>query len=214
MMSVARLVRWSGLALMGAGVAFAIFMTLHPYDALAGSHGPHEDTWVPAHAFHFVGALLALLGLNGLYVRQRQASGRLGFVGFLLAFIGTAMFVGTGMITAFVWPVIAETNPAFVDADGPMFEDPLTQFAVQATYGFLIVGFVVLAVATFRARVFPRWAALVLGLGIVLFGVPVDPVGPVPWFVRIVGAFVFGLALVVLGARLWSEREPELVGAG
>ena len=130
-------------------------------------------------------------------------------MGFLLAFVGTAMFVGTGMITAFVWPVISETNPGFVDAEGPMFEDPLTQFAVQATYAFLIIGFVTLAVATFRAGVFARWSAVLLAVGIVLFGVPVDPVGPVPWFVRIAGGFVFGFALVALGAGVMRRREAE-----
>jgi hypothetical protein len=205
-MSTATLSRWSGWALVGGGVSFAIFMALHPYDALAGSHGPDEGTWVPAHVFHLIGALLTLFGLTALYMRQRERSGLVGFVGFVLAFVGTAMFVGTGMITAFVWPVITDADPGFVDSDGPMFEDPLTQFAVQATYAFLIIGFLTLAFATYRAGMFARWAAVLLGVGIVLFGVPVDPIGPVPWFVRIVGGFVFGAALIALGARLSRDR--------
>ena len=76
-MSEATLARWSGLALVAGGLSFAIFMALHPYDALAGSHGPEQGTWVPAHVFHFVGALLTLFGLMAVYGHQRERSGRL-----------------------------------------------------------------------------------------------------------------------------------------
>ena len=38
-----------------------------------------------------VGAVVLLGGLVGLYAKQSEAAGRLGFVGFLVAFLGTAL---------------------------------------------------------------------------------------------------------------------------
>jgi hypothetical protein len=37
------------------------------------------------------GAVVLLGGLVGLYAKQSEAAGRLGFVGFLVAFLGTAL---------------------------------------------------------------------------------------------------------------------------
>ena len=210
-MSSSDLIRGSGLALILGGVSFGLFMLLHPFDQLAGPHGAQSAAWVPAHSFHFLGALFSLFGLVGLYARQIEQSGRLGLLGFVLAFVGTAMFVGTGMITAYLWPVIARYAPDFVEADGAMFSEPLARGTIEATYAFLVVGYVVFSVATMRAGVFPRWNAWLLIVGIVLFSVPVAPVGPVPWIVRVVGALVFGAALVALGYALRARAEEPLL---
>lgn len=66
-MSTTKLLRWSGLASIVAGVLFALATLLHP---------PSEDVpailstaWIPAHAIGWVANLLLLLGLIGLYGR-------------------------------------------------------------------------------------------------------------------------------------------------
>ena len=197
------LVRWSGAALAGGGLCLALFMLVHPYGEIAGAHAAHSVRWVPAHSLHFVGALLTLLGLPGLYARQMRQTGVLGLVGTVLAVMGTAMFVGTGMITAFVWPVIAQTTPGFVAADGPMFRDPLTTFATDAPYVSMVLGYALFAIASIRGRTLPTETAVVLVIGIVLFSSPVQPVGPLPFLLRVVGALLFGGVLILIGWLLW-----------
>jgi hypothetical protein len=203
----------SGVALMLAGASFVAFMALHPFGELAGQRAALRVTWLPAHTFHFLGALLALFGLPGLYTRQMRRAGKLGLAGFVGAFAGTAMFVGTGMITAFVWPVIARYDPGFVAANGPLFRDTLTRLAIDGTYAVLAVGWVIFAVAMLRARVLPRPGALAVLIGVLLFSAPVAPVGPAPWIVRVIGAFVFGGGLAWLGWALWSEGHHRAVVA-
>jgi hypothetical protein len=204
---------WHGdIALVLGGVAFALFMLLHPFDELAGVHGPHSAAWVPAHIFHFLGALLVLYGL--LEVRDRwlgrpSLAARLAFIA---AFIGTAMFVGTGMITAFLWRAIAEHAPSFVAADGPMFTDTLAAGSITATYVFLVVGYVSLAVVLHRSGVLSVADTALLVVGVLLFSAPVEPLGPAPWILRVAGGIVFGAGLARMGLVLRSQGrsvDPE-----
>lgn len=194
-----RLIRWSGLALVLAGLSFALFLLLHPYGQLAGAEAARQSTWIPAHTFHFLGALFSLLGLVGLGRLLNGRLNRTGRLGLLLAFVGMAMFTGTGMITAFLWPVIADYAPGFVAADGPMFQDPLTARSIESTYVLLVLGFGLLGAAIGWTGLLPRAAGWLLVVGIVLFSAPVEPFGPLPWLARVAGGLVFGAALIWLG---------------
>jgi hypothetical protein len=88
-MSTAKLIRWSGLISILAGVLYALGALLHPAgEDLAAYTNPN---WVPAHQVYWVSAMLMLFGLVGLYARQVEKTGWLGLVGFVLAFIGTVL---------------------------------------------------------------------------------------------------------------------------
>ena len=214
-MAPATLIRWSGLALMAGGVCYALFLGIHPYGQVAGAHVAHNKAWIPAHFFHFLGALFALFGLVGLYAKWWAKLGRVGFAAWVLSFIGTAMFVGTGMITAALWPAIADDFPAFVEEDGGMFKDPLSAGITTATYVFMVVGFVPLAFVMWRTKLVAWPVAVLIGMGILLFSAPVDPVGPAPWIARFAGAMTFGAGLAWLGWRIWDDREqPGAAGSG
>ena len=131
-------------------------------------------------------------------------------LGFIAAFTGTAMFVGTGMITAFLWPAIAEHAPGFVAADGAMFTDTLASGSITTTYALLVVGYIVLAVTLNRARAISTLDAALLVVGVLMFSAPVDPLGPAPWFIRVAGGIVFGAGLARLG---WSLRARDEVAS-
>jgi hypothetical protein len=61
--------------------------------------------------------VLLLVGLVGLYVRQSEASGILGLVGFAVAFLGTALVLGAVWAQLFVAPFLAIRAPAVLDAE-------------------------------------------------------------------------------------------------
>ena len=202
--SRSELVRWSGLAAVVGGVAIALFVLSHPWDRFVGAEVARTGRWRLAHTLHFAGASFALLGFVGIYVRQRERAGRLGLIGFVVAFAGTAMFVGTGMLTAFVWPMLADAAPAVIGEDGAMFDAPaVTAFAltgVTVTIGYLLFG-----LASLRAGVLPRDGTILLMVGAVLGMAPPRPLGAMPWAGLVLGGVVFGLGSVRLGLALWRQ---------
>jgi hypothetical protein len=134
---------------------------------------------------------LLLGGLVGLYVRQSEAAGRLGMIGFLLAFFLTTFVTGDFYANTFVTPMVALEAPAFLD-------NPLSGF-LQAWLPFdfvlLALGWLLLAVVTVRARVYPRAASWLL-VGAVVGLVPI-PLANLP----------FEAALAWLGLVLLKTRD-------
>jgi hypothetical protein len=182
-MSTAKLIRWSGLANILAGVLYFLAVLIHP----AGEDAAAMllPTWVPAHVLGGVSAVFLLFGLIGLYARQAEKTGWLGFIGFLLTFTGT-IFLAVEEFPA------ATINPSIPPAALVVF----LMLSVPFTLGFLLFG-----VVTMRAGVLPRWSGLLLILGVVLL-----VAGSASHVIGIIAAAVFGLGLAWLGYALWSEK--------
>src|SRR5215217_8405767 len=94
-MSSSELIRWSGLAAVAGGVSLGIAelvaLSFFGYDF-------RQTATTGTYAFYsllmIITAVLVPLGLVGLYVRQSEAAGPLGLVGFVVAFIGTVLVAG------------------------------------------------------------------------------------------------------------------------
>lgn len=111
-----------------------------------------------------VGFLLLLLALVGLYERQRDASGQLGMIGFLVAFVGTALAMGDWWFELFAAPYFADLAPRAVEksASGQLATGGMITFVLFA------LGWVLFGLASLRAGVFPRLAAGLMIVGGVL----------------------------------------------
>lgn len=135
--------------------------------------------------------LLLAVGLVALYARQAEAFGALGLVGFFVALVGTVMVAGALWSQVFVVPRLAETAPEVVDSGtGSVLAGFLLSFLL---FG---LGWVVFGAATLRARVFPRWAVVLLIIGAVLAILPVPS-----------RALVLQLAAACLGFTVLTGRE-------
>ena len=196
-MSSATLMRWSGLSVSLGGLAYALFVLVHPFSGLSDPHVIHSGQWLVAHTLHLLGAVLVLLGLPGLYISEMRRTGRLGLVGYLVAFVGTVLHAGSGMFTAYVVPLA----PALADPNGPAQGSPFVAVFLLQTVA-MIAGFALLAMAGLRAGVLPSWIGLPLLLGAVLFNVPAVTV---PYGIPLVGGVLFGAGLGGWGYGLWSE---------
>ena len=105
-MKTTTLLRLSGLATIIGGVGFALgemlialfFPESQPFSQQLAGLGLSilEALELPA-------LMLLVLGLVGLYLHQQQASGIFGFIGFLLAFVGTIWSIGEGWTSTFLF---------------------------------------------------------------------------------------------------------------
>src|SRR5829696_3186857 len=111
----ARLVRWSGLALVVGGILLAVATPLHPSRETAATIVASEVRLVASHVLSTLSSMLILLGLPGLYVAHRGGMGRLGLMGFLGAWPGTYLLAVSGNF-GFLAPVLARQSPAVIDA--------------------------------------------------------------------------------------------------
>ncbi len=205
-MSSATLMRWSGLSVSLGGLAYVLFVLVHPFSGLSDPHVIHSGQWLVAHNLHLLGAVLVLLGLPGLYVAGMHRTGRLGLVGYLVAFVGTVLHAGSGMFTAYVVPLA----PALADPNGPAQGSPLVAIFLLQTVA-MIVGFVLLALAGLRAGMLPNWVGLPLILGAVLFNAPAVAV---PYAIPLVGGVLFGAGLGGWGYTLWSAAAGPAAQPG
>src|SRR6185369_15583737 len=67
-LSAASFIRWSGLALLVAGVLTAIVVFFHPSDA--DPFGLLSPLWPPVHFIFGLAFVLSLFGLIGLHLQQ------------------------------------------------------------------------------------------------------------------------------------------------
>lgn len=121
---------------------------------------------------YLLGTVLLLLGLVGLYSSQSEPAGFLGLLGFLVAFLGTALVSGALWFELFITPSLAVEAPDLAEA-----ELGLVGFAIP--FLLVVVGWVLFGAATLRARVYPRLAAALLIVGAVASLVPIPLSGVV-----------------------------------
>jgi hypothetical protein len=84
-----------------------------------------STTWSVVHALFVAGAIPSLFGLTGLYAYQAEGVGKMGLIGFVLAFIGVTLTVSGLVLEAFVAPLIAAEAPKLLAPSGPLLAGPL-----------------------------------------------------------------------------------------
>ena len=184
-MSSTTLYRLSGIVLLIGGVLAIIGAMLEAPSA------PGTPLWIPGTWFSLGGSLLILLGWPGLYLRQADKAGRLGLLGFVLSFLAFLVLgIGFGTIDTFVSQVLA----------GEASMPALLGFELLGAL-LLVIGPLLFGIATLRARVFPRWVAMILIVGSIATLVTVILHN---W--NEVSAAVLFLAIACFGYVLWSGR--------
>jgi hypothetical protein len=208
------LMRLAGLSAMLAGVCFLVIGMFHPVNVLSSVT---SATWVNVHIFATALGFFGLLGLAGLYTRQVEETGWLGLAGFLLFGAWMTLVCGMSFVEAFILPSLATEFPAYVKGVMAMFSSVPSEVNLGAlptlwniSGPMYILGPLLFGIATFRARVLPRWAGALLVLGAAL--IPVGAMVPPEWQPKIM--LPVGLAMAWLGYALFSERRaPALAPA-
>lgn len=201
-MTTANLIRWSGLICVLAGVLYGVGAVLHPVGETLTA--VNRSNWVPSHLVYWVSVLLLHLGLVGLYARQRETTGWLGLVGFILAFIGTSVVSSILLFVSTVLPLIASDTPAIFEQAMTFPAFVATVFVLGFGLGWMLVGVMIM-----RDSDLPSWSGLLLIVGVGLFvGSEAIPFGTTLAHTLVtVGDILFALGLVWIGYTLWSEKQ-------
>ena len=211
-MATPGLFRLSGLALVLAALLLAVAEVL-VLVIFVWQGAEYDLGQIARTGTFFLQSLLTLLagtlllgGLVGLYVRQCEAVGRLGVIGFLLAFFVTSFVTGDFYANTFVTPLVARGAPEFLD-------DPLSgmlQVWLPFSFGVLAFSWLLLAVATLRARVYPRGPAWSLLVGAVLALVPF-PLANLPFYGALawVGLHLLGTTCEVAPSGRRRSKKPR-----
>ncbi len=160
---------------------------------------PPPNVTVSANALLFGFGVLLLAGLPGVYLRQREAAGALALVGAAVLFVSAAVLTGFNFAGAVIVPIMAEGAPDLLQMfpDGPWARALPVNMAGHIGFA---VGSLLFGVATYRANVLPRWAAVAVtagGVGHLL--VPAVPRVAGLTIVLVMVAGIFGL-----GWGLWT----------
>jgi hypothetical protein len=213
-MTTTKLMRAAGMCAVVAGVLFVLPQFIHPEDELAAVT---TTGWAVAHFVNTTMAVLALIGVTGLYLRQVRETGVVGLIGFLLFGAAFLMIAIVSFAEAVILPQIADVAPRYVnDFLATLVGDPVTgevgglgvaNGVAGVTY--LLGGFV-FGIALYRARIVARWAALLLSIGAVASLLA----GALPDSIFRTATFPTAIAIIGLGYSLWREKqvvipEPE-----
>jgi hypothetical protein len=197
------LTRAAGAAAVAAGLIFIGVQINHPH--LDATSITTAEVAVRS-SLKVLMAVLALVGITGMYLSQVRRNGVLGLIGYLVLGTSYLLIMGTTFSLAYVLPSVAGTQASYVDdviavvTGGTAAGDiGALQTTLQVQNITFLAGGLVFGIALYRAGVLARWAAALLAAGgvvTVLLSVLPDA------FYRLL-AFPNGIALIGLGCSLW-----------
>jgi uncharacterized membrane protein (DUF485 family) len=206
-MSSSELIRWGGLCAVVGGALLVIsdlwgLITEGFGESESFSEAALSPSYAITTGISLLAAMLLLFGLVGFNLRQSEGGGVLGRVGFVVAFLGTALVVGVTWALFFVVPALAVEAPQFLDTEetGGSLE---TGFIVS--FGLLSVGWALFGMGALRSRVYPRWGAIVLIIAALIQFLPLPGTG------LVFGVGVALLGLLSLSGAGTSAAEPSRV---
>lgn len=191
-----------GIAAVLAGALIIVADPFHPTDSLANFQ---SVTWRIVHVAELAAFILILPALVGLYALQADRTPGLSATGYISATIGVGIVVGIVFMAEFILPVLASQAPALLDEKGPLLGGPFGQ-ALLAALILTGVGFVLVGMATIRARVLPPWAGWVLVIAGPLYAFG-EMLGRVAF---IGGALLFGAVLVTAGVVMVRTASTSM----
>lgn len=203
------LTRAAGIAAVAAGLIFIGVQFNHPH---LDSTSITTTEVVIRNCLKALMAVLALVGITGMYLSQVRRHGKLGLIGYLVLSGGYLLVMTTTLVAAAILPLVAGTDPALVtdaiaiSTGGTASGDVglLAYLSRAQDLGYLLGG-LIFGIALFRAHVLARWACVLLAVaGVVTIALSVMPDA----FYRLL-ALPNGIAMIGLGYSLFRTARTN-----
>jgi hypothetical protein len=204
------LIRAAGVCAVAAGVLFIGVQIGHP--KLTVTSIATTNVYV-RDQLKILMAILAVVGITGMYLSQIRRNGVLGLIGYALLALGYLFIMADVVGAAYIFPEIAKSSPTFVHdaivadtARGTMKGDLGALATVTQLRGFAyLLGGLLFGIALYRAHVLARWAAALLAVGgVVSVALSLMPDA----FYRLL-AVPNGIAMIGLGYSLWRTTRSS-----
>jgi hypothetical protein len=161
-----------------------------------------DSDWLIVNSLGVIGFVLALIGILGIFFKQSKDLTEVGMFGFLITFVGQVLYNAGIYYETFIWPVLAESDPNLIDvSDGPIYSDPVFFMMLLLAGSIYVVGFLIFGYSTYKTNSFPKWAVLLLVIGVLLF-IP----GFFPYLIRSAGIIVYTIGLIWVGYLLFKQE--------
>jgi len=180
----------SGLLIISKKLIVELLLPLNPATNAVGSFG----------------LLLGLFTLTGVYLYQREASGRLGLIGYLVNWFGLGLVSGVDYARLYILPYLSKNEIQALLA-GP------TKLVFLSCAIFFLAGVILFSIASLRARVFPRLPILFYLIGFTLYSLSFLLPDVVVRTAEVGGALgIIWLGYTMLTAlRKTATLQPDLV---
>lgn len=205
--TTSKIIRWAGLSAILAGTIFAVIQPIHPPDVIGSVT---TSAFIIITSFKTIMSIFGLFGIAGLYARQAEKTGWLGLAGYLLLTIFYAVQMCFSFAEPLILPLLVPVAPKFVESvmgmsSGAGGSMNLGAFAVifNILPVIYLLGLLLFGIATFRARILPRMAAVLLAIS----GPLAIIMSQLPHQIERFAAVPMGIALVWLGYSLLTERR-------
>ena len=201
------LTRAAGVAAVAAGLIFIGVQFNHPHLDVTSITTTEV---VIRNCLKAIMAVLALVGITGMYLSQVRRNGLPGLIGYLMLGGGYLLIMSTTIVAASVLPQVAASDPSFVtdaiaiSTGGTATGDVgLLQYLSKAQDLGYLLGGLIFGIALYRAHVLARWASALLAVGgVITIALSVMPDA----FYRLL-ALPNGIAMIGLGYSLWSTAR-------
>ena len=182
----------SGLTLV---ISLLMEWLVVPYERLGHTQAYFTSAYHVSSGLRLLSIILLLWALIGIYGPQSRAAGTFGLWAFVVVFLGTVLIAANTWAEVFVYPTLAQVAPN-VWSGSVMEVSSYLALGLTLSFPLFGIGLILFGVATFRARVYPRWAAvlLIIGIPVTMF---LDPTAGT--FQESIGQILWGFAVAALG---------------
>ena len=197
---------WAAIA-GGAGLAISLLLEwlVVPFEKL-GNGAYLTASYTISSGLRLLSTVLLLWALLALYNRQSVAAGAFGLWSFVVAFFGAALVVGNTWAEVFVWPTFARVAPNVLSGGTAGTSYPYLKTGMSLSVPLFGIGIVLFGLATWKAGVYPRWAAglLIVSIPVTIF-LPNTPGS----FYESIGQIMAGSAFMILGWYAWKAAPTR-----
>lgn len=214
-----KLVNWSRYASILGGLLFGMAIVLHPMrDGISIFNS--GVAYPIIHDLGVFGLMFQLFGLVGLYIREAEAMGNRGLIGFIVVFFAQLFYILLLVVDGAVNSVLSIYDIELVHATSVAGVDPrlsinLFIIGLPALVLFFL-GYSLFGASLLRAKVQPRLGGILITIGAPIYiigGINIfilGPASPIVSVIEIAGAIPLAIGYILLGFKLRSGVSMQV----